>query len=171
MESKPSILFSIASIFVFALTVSGSQAPVNLGMAGEYVILSKTGVTTTGTTKITRNVGVSPIDATGITGFELTLDASNVFATSPLVTGRLFASDYAPPTPSNLTTSIADMMTAYTDAAGRSLPDTTELGAGNISGMTLTPGLDLVRNHRAFLLRCQQRARLGPSRRTRLALR
>jgi hypothetical protein len=33
------------------------------------------------------------------------------------------------------------MQTAYTDAAGRSLPDFTELGAGNIDGMTLVPGL------------------------------
>jgi hypothetical protein len=30
---------------------------------------------------------------------------------------------------------------AYTDAAGRSLPDATELGAGQIGGLTLAPGL------------------------------
>ena len=33
------------------------------------------------------------------------------------------------------------METAYTDAAGRPTPDFTELGTGNISGMTLMPGL------------------------------
>ncbi len=33
------------------------------------------------------------------------------------------------------------METAYTDAAGRVLPNFTELGAGNIDGMTLNPGL------------------------------
>lgn len=33
------------------------------------------------------------------------------------------------------------MQTAYTDAAGRTNPTATELGAGDISGMTLTPGL------------------------------
>jgi hypothetical protein len=33
------------------------------------------------------------------------------------------------------------MQTAFTDAAGRTLPDFTELGAGNISGLTLVPGL------------------------------
>ena len=33
------------------------------------------------------------------------------------------------------------METAYTDAAGRTLPDHTELGAGNIGGLTLAPGL------------------------------
>jgi len=30
---------------------------------------------------------------------------------------------------------------AYTDAAGRSIPDSTELGAGEIGGLTLVPGL------------------------------
>jgi len=40
-----------------------------------------------------------------------------------------------------LTTAISDMETAYTDAAGRVLPDYVELGAGNIDGMTLIPGL------------------------------
>jgi hypothetical protein len=33
------------------------------------------------------------------------------------------------------------MQTAYTNAAGRTLPDHTELGAGDITSMTLTPGL------------------------------
>jgi hypothetical protein len=33
------------------------------------------------------------------------------------------------------------MQTAYTDAAGRTLPDYTELGSGNIGGMTLASGL------------------------------
>jgi hypothetical protein len=33
------------------------------------------------------------------------------------------------------------MQTAYTDAAGRTNPNATELGAGNINGMTIKPGL------------------------------
>ncbi len=40
-----------------------------------------------------------------------------------------------------LTTAIGDMQTAYTDAAGRKSPTKTELGAGNINGLTITPGL------------------------------
>jgi len=40
-----------------------------------------------------------------------------------------------------MTTAISDMETAYTDAAGRPTPDFTELGAGDISGLTLVPGL------------------------------
>jgi hypothetical protein len=53
----------------------------------------------------------------------------------------VYAADYATPTPSALTTAVNDMQTAYTDAAGRTNPTATELGAGDISGLTLTPGL------------------------------
>jgi hypothetical protein len=69
------------------------------------------------------------------------MDASNQFSTSSLVTGKVYAPGYAVPTPANMTTAISDMQTAYTNAAGRTLPDFTELGAGNISGKTLVPGL------------------------------
>jgi hypothetical protein len=57
------------------------------------------------------------------------------------VTGQVWAADYDAPTATDLTTAILDMQTAYTDAAGRVLPDFTELGAGNIDGLTLAPGL------------------------------
>lgn len=84
---------------------------------------------------------MSPIDSTAITGFGIILDSSGTFSTSSLVTGQLFAADYTSPTPANLTTAVSDMETAYTDAAGRTNPDATELGAGDISGLTLNPGL------------------------------
>lgn len=115
-------------------------APVLLGTAGQYVILSKTGISTTGTTTIVGNIGVSPAAHTYLTGFG-TLSAANVFDTSPLVAGNIYAANMKPPTPANLTTAIGNMQTAYTDAAGRSIPDFTELYGGNISGKTLLPGL------------------------------
>jgi hypothetical protein len=40
-----------------------------------------------------------------------------------------------------MTTAISDMETAFTDAAGRTTPDFTELFAGDITGQTLVPGL------------------------------
>jgi hypothetical protein len=122
----------------------GGQAPstlaVNLGTAGGYAILAKTGISTVPTSAVTGDLGVSPAAATYITGFSLTADPTNVFSTSPQVTGKVYASDYAPPTPSNLTTAIGDMQLAFTDAAGRA-PNVTELGAGNIGGMTLSAGV------------------------------
>ncbi|MDD3813865.1 MAG: ice-binding family protein [Desulfocapsaceae bacterium] len=120
---------------------TAGQAPVNLGSAESFVLLAKAGITTTGVTKVTGNIGVSPIDSTAITGFGLILDSSGTFSTSSLVTGNIYAADYADPTPANLTTTISDMAIAYTDAAGRTLPDFTELGAGDISGRNLVPGL------------------------------
>jgi hypothetical protein len=52
----------------------------------------------------------------------------------------VYASNYTPPTPSNLTTAIGDMQTAFTDAAGCAA-SVTGLGAGNIGGMTLAAGV------------------------------
>ena len=116
-------------------------APVDLGKAGDFVILAPAGVTNVPTSAITGNVGVSPIAATAITGFALTLSADGTFSTSPQVTGRLYAADYASPTPANLTTAVGDMQSAYEDAAGRLFPDYNELNDGNIGGLTLEPGL------------------------------
>ena len=136
---------ALTSDYVWCFTTGTAVAlgpvPVDLGTAGNFVLLTKSGITTTGSTHITGDIGTSPIDSTGITGFGLILDGSNQFATSALVTGNVYAADYAVPTPANMTTAISDMETAYTDAAGRSIPDFTELGAGDISGMDLVPGL------------------------------
>ncbi len=116
-------------------------SPVELGTAGGFAILAKAGITTTGPTSIAGNIGISPAAHTNMTGFSETLDASNIFATSPLVTGKIFGADLALPTPPNLTKNVADMETAYTNAAGRVNADFIELGIGNISGKTLVPGL------------------------------
>jgi len=116
-------------------------APVGLGTAANYVLLAKTAITNTGTSAITGNLGLSPSAASAITGFALNLPAGAAFATSAQVTGNVYAPGYADPTPANLTTAIGDMQTAYTTAAGRTLPDHTELASGNIGGLTLPAGL------------------------------
>jgi hypothetical protein len=119
----------------------GSPSAVELGTAADFVILAESGVSATGTTFVTGDIGLSPAAASFLTGFDETMDASNEFSTSAIVQGRLYASDYSPPTPTKLTVAVLDSQTAYTDAAGRSNPNHTELGAGNIDGMTLSPGL------------------------------
>ena len=122
-------------------TALAAQTPVNLGKAATFTILAKSGISTTGTTSIRGDIGVSPISSTAITGFGLVMDPSNAFSTSSLIRGRVYAADYAGRTHEFLIGSVRDMGRAYTDAAGRTLPDFTELGAGNIGGMTLAPGL------------------------------
>ena len=130
---------------VWSFTTGGTSAAgpaaVNLGTAGDFVILAKSGIDTIPTSAITGDIGVSPIDQTAITGFSLIMDASNTFATSSQITGRAYAADYTSPTPSKMTTAIGDMEIAYTDAAGRATPDFIELGSGQIGGLTLVPGL------------------------------
>jgi hypothetical protein len=113
---------------------------VQLGASGDYVLLAMSGISTVPASAITGDIAVSPGAATLITGFSLTIDSAGAFATSAQITGHVFAADYAVPTPANLTAAISDMQLAFTDAAGRA-PDVTELGAGDVGGMTLPHGV------------------------------
>jgi len=133
-------VYGIKVITISNQVVVAPIANVDLGLAGDFVILSKSGISTTGTTLITGNIGVSPVAATYITGFDLILDSTTQFATSSLVVGQVYAADYSIPTPSYLTTAVSNMETAYTDAAGRAA-NYTELYAGDISGQTLYTGV------------------------------
>ena len=133
---------TLASNHVWDFTTGGSSEsinPVDLGSAINYVILSKTAINNSGTSAITGDLGLSPAATSYITGLSLT-DYTG-YATSAQVTGQVFAADMADPTPDNLTTAVENMITAYNDAAGRSLIDFLELGTGNIGGKTLTPGI------------------------------
>jgi hypothetical protein len=112
---------------------------VDLGASGNYVILAKTAITNVPTSAITGDLGISPAAASYITGFSIT--KATGYATSAQVTGKIYAADMAAPTGINLTTAVNNMLTAYTDAAGRPFPDFSGLGTGNIGGKTLAPGL------------------------------
>ncbi len=134
---------TLAVAYVWSFTTDATAplgpAPVLLGGAGHYAILAKAAITNVPTSKITGDLGLSPAAATGITGFALTDLGPNWI--SAQVTGSIFGANNAPPTPSNLTTAVLDMETAFTDAAGRPTPTFLDLGAGTIGGLTLTPGL------------------------------
>lgn len=117
------------------LAKGGSLAGINLGVAGNFAILSKTGITDVYKSAVLGDVGTSPI-----TGAALLLSCAEVV-------GTIYTVDAAGPLPCRvtsatmLTTAVGDMQAAYTDAAGRINPDFLNLGAGNIGGKTLTPGL------------------------------
>ncbi len=106
-----------------------------LGAANSFEILSETGVTDVYKSSITGDVGSSPITGAAI------------LVTCSEVVGTIYSVDAAGPLPctitnaSLLTSAVSDMLTAYNDGAGRINPDFLELGAGNIGGMTLKPGL------------------------------
>jgi len=118
-----------------ATQVAPVIAAVQLGTAGNFAILSKSGITDVYASAITGNVGTSPI-----TGAALRLTCGEV-------TGKIYVVDAAGPLPcalndaTTLTAAIGDMQTAYVDAQGRVSPGFVELGAGEIGGLTLVPGL------------------------------
>lgn len=113
---------------------------VDLGMAGNYAILAESAISTTGVTSVTGDMGISPLAASFITGFGLSLHSSGTYATSSLVTGRIYAADYTSPTPSNLTVTVDNMHTAFTTANGLA-PNFTEYLAGNLNNVTLPAGV------------------------------
>jgi hypothetical protein len=117
-----------------SLKPANGPAPVDLKSAGSFVILSKAGITNVPLSAITGDVGTSPI-----TGAAIGLDCAEV-------TGTIYTVNAAGPACRvedgvKLTAAIGDMQLAYSDAAERTLPDESELGAGDISSMTLVPGL------------------------------
>ncbi len=116
------------------------QASVNLGTAGDYAILAGSMISNVPPSSITGNIGISPAAGSLITGFSLTYTPGSTHATSAQITGNVYASDYASPTPANLTTAKGDLTIAYNNAAGRTSTDIV-LVAGNLGGLTLTPGL------------------------------
>ncbi|KAJ7772297.1 antifreeze protein [Mycena metata] len=137
-----STAFILSSLTAIGVVAALGPAPVNLRTAANYTILAESGITNVPTSAITGAMAVCPIGAAAITGFSpLMLDPSGQFSTSSQVTGHIFACDYASPTPSTLTIAIADMGHAFMDAITRTPPNFINLGAGNIGGRILTPGL------------------------------
>ncbi|MCW3090097.1 MAG: hypothetical protein JWP81_1166 [Ferruginibacter sp.] len=138
-KETPATLSSAEKLSSTSLSTSLSlvqpRAVVNLGVAGNFAILSKSGITDVYKSAVTGDVGASPI-----TGAAILLTCTEV-------TGTIYSVNAAGPlpctviNPTRLTTAIGDMQTAYTDAAGRVDPDYLNLGAGTIGGKTLTPGL------------------------------
>ena len=107
------------------------HATVNLRSTAGFVILAGSLISNIPTSAITGDIGLSPAARSFITGFGLTE-----------VTGTIYAADDVSPAgvPAMLTAAKGDLTTAYNDAAGRTSTDMVLL-AGNIGGLTLTPGL------------------------------
>jgi hypothetical protein len=125
------------------VNVAAAIETVDLGDAGNYVILAKTGISTVPTSIITGSIAVSPITGAAMTGFNLVMDSQGVKATSTQFSGFAYAADFAAPSPVELTAAVGFMETAYTDAAGRPNDDAARinLGGGEIGSKTLTAGV------------------------------
>ncbi|MHB8853304.1 MAG: Ig-like domain-containing protein [Ignavibacteriaceae bacterium] len=108
------------------LVANFSSAPsgplgVNLGSAGNFVVLAGSGVTNTGLTTATGDVGSFPTAT--INGFPPGVVVGTLYLTADPIVG----------------TAKTDLTTAYNDAQGRSL-NAISL-PGNLGGLTLAPGL------------------------------
>ena len=131
----PIAIISMLAAGTTGAAAAGPQTPVDLGSAANFTVLSKSGITDVCKTSIGGNVGTSPI-----TGAAIGLTCGEV-------DGIIYTVDAAGPLPcsvtdpTRLTAAVGDMETAYNDAAGRTLPDAVNLGAGEIGGLTLAPGL------------------------------
>jgi hypothetical protein len=123
--------------------LSTGEPAVELGLAGNFTILAKAGISTVPSSVITGDIGVSPIASGALTGFSLMPDSTNVFSTSTQITGNAYAANYDGTTPTVLSTAVSNMEAAYTDAAGRVNTDGARINlkAGLIGGETLTPGI------------------------------
>ena len=102
-------------------TSSCAQTAISLGTAANFEVLAGSGVTNTGKTNVTGNLGVSP--GTAVTGF----GPGTVSGT--ISTGVASAAG----------TAQNDLTTAYNNAQGLTLCPITV--SGDLGGLTLTPGL------------------------------
>ena len=110
------------------------QPAINLRTAGNFVVLAGSLISNVPASAITGNIGLSPAAGSAITGLGGTQ-----------ITGTVFTVDATGPAGSvpdavGLTAAKGDLTTAYNEAAGRTSTGIVLL-AGNIGGLTLTPGL------------------------------
>jgi hypothetical protein len=143
------VLIVAAAFNAVPFSAAEFTAAVGLGYANDYVILAKSGISTVPHSVITGDIGVSPVAATAITGFGLTLDSAGQFSTASQLTGKAYAASYGGATATALTVAVSAMETAYTDAGGRTNSDAARmnLGGGILGGVfggenaKLTPGV------------------------------
>jgi hypothetical protein len=123
MFSTNASRFSIVLAASFSAMASAEDplCAINIGKAGDYVVLTKTGISTVAPSHVTGNIGVSPITAAAMTGFGLVLDGSGQFSTASQLSegSEAHGASYGGAVAAELTQAISDMEAAYNDAAGR----------------------------------------------------
>jgi len=111
--------------------------PIDLRTAGNYAIFAWRAIDGSGAT-VTGDVGITPSYSNSISGFALSTPPTE-YTTSSQIDGKVYARDYASPTPSKLAIVVNDLDLAIDDATGRS-PTVIGVG-GEIGGMTFAPGV------------------------------
>lgn len=147
------ITTTILMFAMFALVLSpftsraAGPAAADLLSTSNFSILSKTGVTNTGShlSGITGDIGASPITAAAMNTVFCSEMTGSIYGVDAAYVGSGDATCFKGNPPSANKTlidnAILDVGTIYADLSGRTLPDGTELYAGSIGGQTFTPGL------------------------------
>jgi hypothetical protein len=156
-EVEPDVanLLHVAKVSTSAVALGTQDNPstVPLGGAGDFAILSKTGVTDVSPSEVWGDVGSSPI-----TGAAILLVCSELKTAAGAASSKIRTVDVTGPSPcstqdaTGLSTAVADMATAYINAVGKNpranganaaLTDTeyVDLYAGNIGGNTFKRGI------------------------------
>lgn len=142
------IVFTVMLILPFSVTLpvgAISSTGVDLGSAENFVILSETGITNTGshTTKIVGDIGSGAITAAAMNTIFCSEITGKIYGVDAGYVGSGDATCFAGSSADKtiVDNAVLDMETAYTTIAGKTLPDGTELYAGDLSGQTITAGL------------------------------
>jgi len=124
VKSPRNATLVVSFAIVAAAWPSGAFAATQprLGTALNYAVLAATTITNTGPTVITGNLGISPGNASKVTGFP-----------PGVVTGTQDAADAA------AVQAKIDLTTAYTDAA--TAPSTSDKSGVDLCGLNLVPGV------------------------------
>ncbi|MEO7233753.1 MAG: ice-binding family protein, partial [Lapillicoccus sp.] len=121
VASTLGLLLSLAGGLFFAIDAQAATTPVGLGTAQTYSVLAATAVTNTGNTNLVGDLGLSPSDATSITGFP-----------PGIVYGQTHAADAV------ALQAQADLTTAYDNAASR---PASILPSAELANQTLVDGV------------------------------
>ena len=124
------------------------QAPIDLLTAGNFAVLAQTAITETGTfaSVITGNVGLSSgaASAIGIRCSEV-VATYTIYGVDPGYSGNGgLTACFLGTAAGDITlvnNAVADKNTAYGEAAGRTVPDASNLGVADLAGLTFYPGL------------------------------
>jgi hypothetical protein len=136
----------VASYQVFRISfrrpiMDAGPTAISLGAAGDFAVFAAAGVGLGAGATVGGDVGVDA-GLAALTGFTLVADPGGTFSTSTgVITGSIYSTDHSDPTPGMLSTAAAAMTAAHDDGMARLLPTGTDMGAGELGGLVLPPGL------------------------------
>ena len=131
-------------LIIMAFGVSAAQLPVNLSAAQNFSIVAQTTITdaTPAASHIVGDIDIDPAAGSFITDTSCTNVVGTIYDNNAGYTGGYNSNTSCLVTDAVKTLAVQSaMVAAYNDARGRTGTNTTELGSGNLGGLTLYPGL------------------------------